>query len=152
MSSKKGLEALHVWRRSLDFAKQVYEKAIPQLPDEEKWGIASQLRRASVSVSANIAEGHGRRYYREGIRFCLIALGSLAECLTLLTLSNELGFLSLDVYKDLRKEIVDLRKMINGYINYLSESKRESKENYSARETSPDYEVLADESDWFLGD
>ena len=82
MSDAKGLDSLEVWRRSIDFAKLIHDTVLPILPVEEKWGLAQQLRRASQSISANIAEGYGRYYYQEGVRFCYIARGSLEETIS----------------------------------------------------------------------
>lgn len=150
MSDKKGLETLKVWRKSMDFVKHVYENALPLLPKEEKWGIADQLRRASVSIPVNIAEGYGRYYYQEGVRFCLIARGSLEESLTLLTLASELSFLPQQELDELRAEAVELRKMISGYIAYLKRVKRGENAPgapHTIKEESVDY--LADD-DWPL--
>jgi four helix bundle protein len=81
MMSVKSLETLEVWKKSKEFAVRIYREALPLLPPEEKWNLNQQLRRASTSIPANIAEGYGRFYYQEIIRFCYIARGSLEETL-----------------------------------------------------------------------
>ena len=58
--SIQGLKKLQVWVRAKDYAAKIYKKVLPLLPPEEKWNLNQQLRRSSTSVSANIAEGHGR--------------------------------------------------------------------------------------------
>ena len=68
-----GLRRLQVWTRAKDFVLKIYKQVLPLLPAEEKWGLGQQLRRASVSIPANIAEGHGRFYYQDNVRFCYAA-------------------------------------------------------------------------------
>lgn len=61
--SVEGLKRLKVWLRAKDFVLKVYKQVLPLLPPEEKWNLNQQLRRSSLSISANIAEGRGRFYY-----------------------------------------------------------------------------------------
>ena len=88
--SVKSLETLEVWKKAKEFALRIYREVLPLLPSEEKWNLNQQLRRASNSVPANIAEGYGRFYYQEIIRFCYIARGSLEETLSHLVMCYEL--------------------------------------------------------------
>ena len=80
--SVQGLKRLKVWVRAKDFAIKIYEQILPLLSPEEKWNLNQQLRRSSLSISANIAEGYGRFYYQENVRFCYLARGSLEETLS----------------------------------------------------------------------
>ena len=82
---------LDVWNESIRLAKMVYS-ITSSFPKSEQFGLVSQLRRAVVSISANIAEGHGRGTRRDYNRFVTIALGSAREVDSLLTLSIELAF------------------------------------------------------------
>jgi four helix bundle protein len=123
MSDEKRLESLNVWRRSVDFAKRIHAEVLSILPGEGKWALTNQLRRASQSISANIAEGYGRYYYQEGVRFCYIARGSLEESYSYLILANELGYITDDLLENLREEITELQRMLNDYISYLKKSK-----------------------------
>jgi four helix bundle protein len=75
---KFSLDDFELYRRARAFRKEVY-KIIRALPTEEKYCLGSQMRRAAVSVSNNIAEGHGRWYYQENIRFCRTSRGSVEE-------------------------------------------------------------------------
>jgi len=84
---------LLVWQRALQMAESAYMFAA-LLPRDERFGLVSQIQRAAVSVSANIAEGHERRSTREYLRFMAIAFGSLAELETLVELSLRLYRLS----------------------------------------------------------
>ncbi|MEW6092532.1 MAG: four helix bundle protein [Chloroflexota bacterium] len=120
----KGLETLQIWQRSLEFARLVCKEIIPQLPAQEKWALADQLRRSVQSFPANIAEGYGRYYFQEGVRFCYIARGSLEETFSHLTLAHRLQYISESAYKNLIEEIQELRRMLNGYLAFLKASKR----------------------------
>ena len=123
-SQDKGLETLRIWQRSLEFAKLICTEIIPRLPSEEKWALAAQLRRSVQSISANVAEGYGRYYFQESVRFCYIARGSLEETFSHLTLAYKLDYLPEETYQSLTSEIQELRRMLNGYISFLKESKR----------------------------
>lgn len=112
------LAKLKVWSRSRELAVDVYREVLPHLPKEEQWGLASQLRRASVSVVANIAEGHGRYYFQERVRSCYLARGSLEEVETLLILAQDLGYLTGHEAIVISK-VHELRRMLNSYIRYL---------------------------------
>lgn len=103
---------------------KIYMDVLPLLPKEEKWCLAQQLRRAVLSIPANIAEGHGRYYYQETIRFCYIARGSLEETYTYINLAHDLSFIPLELYQDINNSIEELIRLINGYIAYLKRSKR----------------------------
>lgn len=140
--SIEGLNRLEVWKRAKDFALRIYREVLPGLPAEEKWGLVQQLRRSSTSISANIAEGYGRFYYQDNVRFCYTARGSLEETLSHLVFCHEAGFVSSPVYKPLAQEGAEIGKMLNGYIAYLKSSKQGENEpgvKMSLREDSPSY-------------
>jgi four helix bundle protein len=128
----KGLETLKVWQRSLEFAKLVCKSVLAQLPSQEKWALTEQLRRSVQSIPANIAEGYGRYYFQESVRFCYIARGSLEETYSHLALAYKLEYLPDEMYKSLTAGIQELRRMLNGYISFLKESKRGASEPGSA--------------------
>lgn len=84
---------LTVWREGIDIVTEIY--AISKtFPSEERYALCDQIRRASVSVPANIAEGHARSSRKEFLHFLSISLGSLAEVETHLTIANKLSYLS----------------------------------------------------------
>jgi four helix bundle protein len=142
--SVEGLSRLKVWMRAKDFALLIYKKVRPSLPSEEKWNVGQQLRRASLSISANIAEGYGRFYYQENVRFCYTARGSLEEVPSHLTFAHEMRFVSDEFYKELASEGDEIDKMLNGYISFLKKSKQGSHEpgaNYVAGEEAGSYTV-----------
>jgi four helix bundle protein len=123
-TNDKGLETLKVWQRSLAFAKEVCLVVLPKLPADEKWSLQTQLRRSVQSIPANLAEGYGRFYFLDSVRFCYIARGSLEETYSHLRLAYELGYITKDDFATLDQEIKELRRMINGYIVFLKRSKR----------------------------
>lgn len=148
--SLEGLERLDVWRKAKDFAVRVYREALPHLPPEEKWGMNQQLRRAAQSISANIAEGQGRFYYQENVRFCYIARGSLEETVSLLSLAYELDYIPKQTFAELVKDSNDLSKLVNGYIAYLKRAKQGAEEpgaNRTIRENIPHYDEFPSADD-----
>ena len=142
--SIQGLKRLQVWVRAKDFALKVYKRVLPLLPPEEKWNLGQQLRRSSLSISANIAEGYGRFYYQDNVRFCYNARGSLEETLSHLIFAFEVEFIPESLYKELESEGEEIDKMLNGYIGYLKKSKQGANEpgaNHAVREDSEPYET-----------
>ena len=102
-------EDLRVWRDSIGLAKQVYQFAL-RLPAQERFGLVQQLRRAAVSVPANIAEGAARASRKEFLRFISIALGSVSEIDTHLILAAELYGIEADA--ELCQRVVSIRRML----------------------------------------
>ena len=138
----QGLETLEAWKKARTFVLVVYKEVLPLLPVEEKWSLNQQLRRSSQSVSANLAEGHGRFYYQDNVRFCYIARGSLTETYTHLLLAHDLGYIPDRLFEKLKRQTDELVRVINGYIAYLKRSKRGEKEpgaNHVVKEPQPDY-------------
>ena len=97
--SISGLEKLDVWCKARDFALRVNKEILPLLPPEEKWSLNQQFRRSSQSIPANIAEGHGRFYFQDNVRFCYIARGSLEETLSHIVYAHKVGYVSETLYK-----------------------------------------------------
>ncbi|MBB4806459.1 four helix bundle protein [Chryseobacterium defluvii] len=109
---------LLVWQKSIDFVTKMY-KATEVFPKDEMYGLASQIRRASVSIPSNIAEGNSRRSKPDYLQFLKIARGSCAELETQLIISKNLGFLNEADYLKLNIDIIEISKMLNGLINSL---------------------------------
>lgn len=131
--SIKSLETLEAWKKAKNFALRIYREVLPLLPLEEKWNLNQQLRRSSTSIPANIAEGHGRFYYQENIRFCYTARGSLEETLSHLVICHELKYIHEDLFDSLEEEGEKLTQLINGYIGYLKRSKQGQNEPGTTR-------------------
>ncbi|MCL4530284.1 MAG: four helix bundle protein [Chloroflexi bacterium] len=142
--SIQSLKRLQVWVRAKDFALKIHKQILPLLPPEEKWNLNQQLRRSSLSVSANIAEGYGRFYYQDNVHFCYNARGSLEETLSHLIFAFEADFIPDALYKEFENEGEEIDKMLNGYIGYLKKSKQGLNEpgaNHSIREETELYET-----------
>jgi four helix bundle protein len=93
----KSYRDLHVWQMSMDCAVAIYAFTA-RFPPSELYGMTSQLRRASVSVPSNIAEGHGRRTLRQPYKFLEDALGSVFEIETQLELARRLGYVRTRIF------------------------------------------------------
>ena len=110
---------LEVWKRSFALVKRIY-LITDDFPVEEKYGLVSQLRRASVSVPTNISEGSARNSSKEYLRFLYFSLGSLTEVETLLLLSKELGFIKSQVSnEEILHEVEIITKLLLGLINSI---------------------------------
>ena len=124
-SAKRKIESyqdLLVWQKSIDLVAEVYRIA-GKLPLNEQYGLTSQLRRAAVSVPANIAEGFGRWHANEFVRFLLIANGSVKEVETHLFIGNKLGLLSPADTKVALQMASEISKMIFSLRDKLSRRK-----------------------------
>jgi len=112
---------LEVWKKAMGLVTEIY-KNTQTFPKEERYGLTNQLRRASVSVPANIAEGWGRGTTKEYMQFLRIARGSLLEVETLMTISHNLGpgyVNAQDLQEQISQKIIEISKMINALINSL---------------------------------
>ena len=110
---------LEVWKTARVFAAYIY-KLTASFPKEETYGLTSQVRRCTVSVPSNIAEGSGRQHPKETIQFLAIARGSLYELETQLYVSFDIGLISEIQLNESIVQIEVLGKLINGYIRYLN--------------------------------
>lgn len=112
-------EKLEVWQLSRKFAVEVY-KLTSQFPDSEKYGLVSQIRRASISISSNIAEGISRESNKDKSRFLVISYASTIEVLNQLIISNDLGFITTDDLNMLRLRIEEITNKINAFKKALN--------------------------------
>jgi four helix bundle protein len=123
MSATKGQIKSHrdlvAWQKAMDLTMMVYN-ASKLFPKEETYGLTSQMRRAAVSVPANIAEGQGRRLTGEFIQFLGNARGSLLELDTHLELSLRLGLLKMDQHSDIQRQVNEVGRLINGLLRSLT--------------------------------
>lgn len=111
--SERKYEKLVVWQRGMALTLAIYERTA-SFPNNEKFGLTSQMRRATVSIPANIAEGSSRSSDRDFGRFIEIAAGSLAELDTLTLISARVGYINTEQLTKLRDEIAELGKMLGG--------------------------------------
>lgn len=113
---KSDFRDLQIWHKSKALCPVLY-KLTKSFPDEEKFGVVSQIRRAALSVSLNIAEGHGRSSNADFVRFLYMSLGSIRELEALLEISVELDFIS--NCSEYIGRLQELAKMITSLINRL---------------------------------
>lgn len=130
-------EDLEVYQIARQFRKTMYSIA-RRLPDIEKFGLASQIRRAALSLTNNIAEGHGRYHYLEQIKFTLQARGSLEELVDDLNACEDEQYLSEKETAALKQEGWRVRQLIDGYIRYLRQQKES--EGGSVQESASSYD------------
>ncbi|MCA9347227.1 four helix bundle protein [Candidatus Saccharibacteria bacterium] len=108
----RSFKDLNVWRKAYDLTLSIY-KVTMDFPDTEKFGITNQLRRASVSICSNIAEGFGRKSVKEKDQFYSIAHGSLTEVENQLLICFGVGYLSKDTLGDLMGICTEVEKMLS---------------------------------------
>lgn len=111
-------EQLDVWKKSVDFSVDVY-KMTEKFPKDERFGLISQIRRASVSVAANIAEGAGRRSDKEFLNFLSMAQGSASEVETELLIACKLGYLTEADFQTLMQRMDEIGRMITGLCSHI---------------------------------
>jgi four helix bundle protein len=121
---------LDVWQKAVDFVIDIYQ-ATEGFPKEEKFGLTSQLRRAAVSIPANVAEGAGRKSEKEFLQFLSIAQGSASEVETELVIAFRLEFIDKSKYNRLLESLDDISRMLTGLSNHLRRKiqSRESRES-----------------------
>lgn len=117
-TSFQTFEDLNVYRAAREFRKKIYEVA-RHLPDFEKYGLASQMRRAAVSLTNNIAEGHGRFHYPDQIRFTLQSRGSLEELVDDLNVCLDENYSDTEQVETLKQTAHSVLALLNGYLRYL---------------------------------
>jgi four helix bundle protein len=113
---------LAVWQKGMQLVTSVYS-VTRTFPREEMYGLTSQIRRAVVSVPANIAEGWGRRSTKEYIQFLRIARGSLLELGTLLLIAVNLGYLTTEKAETMLDQVQEISRMLSGLMSSLNRRK-----------------------------
>lgn len=110
---------LRVWQSSMDLVVSCYELS-KQLPEDERYGLITQIRRAAVSVPSNIAEGHGREHLGEYVHHLSIANGSLMELETDVIICERLGYLDSEAVAPVLTQTSDVGRMLAGLIRKLN--------------------------------
>ena len=119
MNEIKSYKDLLIWKKGITIVKLVYQ-LVKTFPQEEMYALSSQLKRASVSIPSNIAEGYGRNTDKSFSYFLDIARGSLFEIETQLIIAKELGFITDEkIYQELLNQIEEESKMINAFSKKL---------------------------------
>ena len=112
---------IKAWQKADELALLVY-KATKEFPKSEIWGLTSQMRRAAVSVPANIVEGSARRNRKEYLQFLYIAMSSLAELSYYIKFTKELGYLDTNRYEELWAKAQEGLRILQGLISYIEKS------------------------------
>ena len=113
-----------------------------QPPDFEKFALASQIRRAAVSLTNNIAEGHGRFHFLEQVKFMLQSRGSLQELIDDLNVCEDEQYLPIELISSLKETGWRVRQLIDGYVRYLRDRKTSSVREASGMYGAPDISDL----------
>jgi len=119
-----GFTDLKVYKKSRVFRKAVAAMVKTHFPKEEEYRLKAQIINASRSITANIAEGYGRFYYQDTIRFCRIARGSLEESMEHLITAYDETYITSEELKEFKSKYDDCLKLLNGYISYLKRTKK----------------------------
>ena len=106
---------LEIWKQGIELVVEIY-KTTKKFPDDEKYGLTSQLRRSAVSFPSNIAEGAARKSKKEYIQFIYISLGSLSELETQIIISEKIGYL---MENNIIQKIEEIRRKTLNFIKYL---------------------------------
>jgi four helix bundle protein len=117
----KSFSDLDAWKEAVELAVLIYRKT-KYFPKEEVFGLISQLRRAGVSVSSNIAEGFSRGSNKDKIRFYFDARGSVTEIQSQLVIAREVNYITKDVFYLLADKTIVVHKLINGLIRKMKEN------------------------------
>jgi len=116
----KMYENLDAWKEATDLAVRIYE-ITKNYPKEEIFGITSQLRKAVISISSNLAEGAARKTKKDFKQFVHIASGSLNEVESLLHISSRLNLINADLHKELKEHVDREGRLIGGLLKYLND-------------------------------
>ena len=115
----KSYEDLQVWQRAMDLVDCVYRLSA-KFPPDERFGLTSQVRRAAVSVSSNIAEGHAPTSTRDFLRFLSMSVGSIAEVRTQLLIAERQGWLDSDEAHRAHESAAEIGRMLRGLMKSLN--------------------------------
>jgi four helix bundle protein len=116
----KNFKKLKIWQKSMDIVMNVY-KLTAKLPDEERFGLSVQMKRCSVSIPSNIAEGSAKRSSKEYIKFLEISLGSAYELETQVLIADLLGYGDKELRHLILSDLDEEQKMLQGFINKVGE-------------------------------
>jgi len=109
---------LDIWLKSMDLVVEIYQLT-NTFPNNEKFGLSSQMNRSAVSIPSNIAEGSAKSSNKDFARFLEMSIGSSYELETELTIASKLNYIEHDVFVLLQNKIVEIQKMIIGFKNKL---------------------------------
>jgi four helix bundle protein len=118
-NEQKDFTTLEAWKKARILKLFFYKEVVNQLPDEEKYNLNIQIRKAAVSATANISEGYGRYHFQEGIQFYRISRGSIYELKDHLISCYDLDFVNKEILEKGIILIEEAKKTLSGYINFV---------------------------------
>lgn len=118
MGAKQGYRDLVVWQRAVDLVPAVYA-ILRSFPKHETYALSDQIRRAVVSIAADVAEGQARKHRKEFLQHLAIARGSLAELHTLMVVAQRLGYVTDDQVADVERRLSEIARPMNGLMSKL---------------------------------
>lgn len=116
--SHQSFTELEVWKTARVFKNEMFDLS-KTFPVEEKYKLSDQLIRASRSINANIAEGHGRYSYKDQLHFCIQARDSLSACYNHLIDALDCKYINKKQLDDFKSKIDEIERLLNGYISFL---------------------------------
>lgn len=119
MEKSNSFEDLICWQKAYELKLRIKKEVLPNFPRHEQFELKSQILRATRSSTANIAEGWGRFHYLDSNKFYYNSRGSLAEILDHLIESKDEEYISKDLFLDLKSQVLEAIRVLNGYIFYL---------------------------------
>ncbi len=148
MNEIRTFEELECWKACRQLRLFVVRKVCLNLPKCEQYELAKQIRGAARSTTANIAEGFGRFHYRDNYKFCSNARGSLFEVLDHLITANDEEFMDTGLLEEGRTFFDTARRLLNGYMNYLTRAANAEKDTTRLREEPENYSNSDDLIPW----
>ena len=115
----KNFKDLIVWQKSMDLVEMIYKESA-NFPREEVYGLTNQIRRASVSIPSNVAEGQSRNSSKQFLYFLAIARGSNSEVQTQILIAERLNYVSKEMSEKIVNLSTEIAKMINGLMKSIS--------------------------------
>jgi len=116
---------LLVWQKARELRKEVFS-LVKKLPQNEKYNLDFQMRRAACSITANLAEGYGRYHYKENIQFCRQSRGSIYELQDHIITCFDQGYIKEETYNSLQELILEVIRLMDGYIKFLNNELKKS--------------------------
>ena len=117
----KNYKDLIVWQKSYELCLKIY-RLTSKFPNEERYGLTSQIRRSAVSIPSNIAEGYGRKTTVDYIRMLYISYGSVCELETQIILAGDLGFIEKNELRKTKENIAEVERMLKALIKSLEKN------------------------------
>ena len=121
MTLVNSFQDLEVWQVGRALRRRFYELS-RRLPESERFNLFQQIRRAGVSLTANLAEGYGRYHFKENIQHCRVSRGSAYELLDHLVTCQDEGYIPSEEFESFQEDLMTFMRLINGYIRSIGKT------------------------------